>query len=144
MVSHVVKTGLGLLCLVGAGAITAATPQSTPLLVQCTATGTKFFAPAMSAPEVCARFGRALAAAHPTPVSSGRGEPGDRLVVQLLFQAHGVASVTAIYLHLGSITPLPVYELATSDRHFSASDIDRLASDVARGLKMGKAQKGPG
>jgi hypothetical protein len=58
----------------------------------------------------------------------------DGLSVELRFGPRGMASAKAIHLRAGRPIPLPVYELAISDRPFRASDIDALAGDVARGL----------
>ena len=122
-----------------------AVPKSGVLPVHCSATGTKFFAPAMTSTDVCARFVRALSTGTSTGAVLSTAQPtGDGLVVELHFLPQGVASARAARWHAGRSLPLPVYEVAISDRQFAATDIDRLAGDVARGiaLKPASARKG--
>ncbi len=134
MFGRVGNTGLALLSLGATGSVMAAMPI--PMPIQCSATGTKSFAPAMTAPEVCARFIRALGVAAKRPVSPGITAPRDGLVVELRFLPGGMASARATRLSAGESYPLPLYELAVSDRSFSLKDIDTLAADVERGLKI--------
>jgi hypothetical protein len=138
MVDQAVTAGLGLLCLGAAGQAVAAAPMP----VQCSAVGTKFFASAMTEPDACARFARALGPATRTTISLTTVPLRDGLSVELRFGPRGMASAKAICLRAGRPIPLPVYELAISDRQFSASDIDALASDVARGLSAALPEKG--
>ena len=117
----------------------AAAPQPKPLPIQCSATGVKFFAPAMTAAGVCARFVGALGAAMPSALP-----PGERLVVELRFLPHGVASAKVTQLRAGRLQSLPVYELAISDRQFAVTDVDSLARDVGRAIRAGTSRKGKG
>jgi hypothetical protein len=110
--------------------------------VQCSAVGTKFFAPAITAPDACARFVRTLGAETRTSTSLRTVPLRDGLSVELRFGPRGMASAKAISLRAGRPIPLPVYELAISDRQFRASDIDALAGDVARGLDVALPGKG--
>ena len=140
MVARVAHSGLTLLCLGLAGPAIAAAPMP----VRCTVIGTKFFAPTVPETELCTRFVRALGAAAHLPTSLNTAAAPDGLIVELRFGPRGMASAKASRLRAGRTISLPVYELAISDRQFAPSDIDMLASDVARGLTAGMARKGKG
>jgi hypothetical protein len=139
MVARIGNPGLALLCLGAAGPVVAAPP--TP--VQCSAIGLKNLAPATSAPSICAHFVHVLGAATRTPMSLSTAPPRDGLTVELRFGPRGMASARVMRWRAGKATPLPVHELAISDRQFGMSDIDTLAGDIARGLTAGRA-KGKG
>ncbi len=112
----------------------ATAPQTSAMPILCTATGTKFFAPAMTAADVCARFVRVLG-----PLSIR-----DRLIVELRFVPRGLASAKATRFSAGRPQHLPVYELAISDRQFAVTDIDSLARDLARAMTSNTPRKGKG
>ena len=137
------SSGWSLLSLVGAGTAMAAAPQPRTMPVQCSATGTKFFVPAMTATDVCARFVQAYAIATRAPATLSVALPSSGgLVVELRFLPQGIASAKATQLCDGRPQPLPLFELAVSDRRFAADDINRLAADVARGITMRAAIAG--
>jgi hypothetical protein len=138
MIARICNSGLALFCLGHAGPATA----TTPVPVQCSASGTKSFVPAITAPAACAHFVRALGAATGTRTSLNIAPPRDGLIVELRFGSRGMASVQVVQFRAGRPQSLPVYELAISDRPFRGSDIDSLASDVARGLSADVPGKG--
>lgn len=112
---------LGLIGMLGAVSGMACTTSASPPAVQCAASGAKLFQPPMSAQAICARFDAALskARAGATPVT-----------VELRFKPPGVA--TAVVKQAGGTRE---FNLAVSDRAFRAADLDKLATDVAAGLR---------
>lgn len=138
---HVGKSVLAGFSLAGTGVALAASAPVSPVVVRCLATGTKYFVPGVSADQVCQRFVQAYGRASGTAVSMravARGRSG--LVVDLGFRPPGIASARVVELRAGKPRLLPLYEMAVSDRKFLTSDIDRLAMDVAAGMRRGAAR----
>lgn len=133
---------MALIGLLGASITMAARPAAQAMPVQCSATGAKLLAPAMTAAEACARFVRALSGATGKPATLAAAAPADGLVVELRFLPRGMASARATRLRAGRAQALPLYELAVSDRKFAPRDIDTLAASVAQGVTMAAATKG--
>ena len=127
--------------LAGTGVVLAASSPVTPVAVQCTATGVKYFAPGVSPDQVCQRFVQSFGRASGTAVVARAVPPGrNGLAVDLIFLPQGIASARATRVRTGGLQQMPVYQLAVSDRKFLSSDIDRLAMDVAAGMRRGAAR----
>ena len=57
------------------------------------------------------------------------------LAAELNFRPQGLVSAKVTRFRNGLAVSFPLYEMAVSDRKFAAGDIDRLAADVAHGMK---------
>jgi hypothetical protein len=104
--------------------------ESNPPAISCTADSGKAFSSALTPDMICDRFMRSI------------GNKSGTVRVELRFLANGVASAKIWQLREGQWTPLPLFEMAVMDRPFSASDIDRMAQDVAQWMAVAPKTEG--
>jgi hypothetical protein len=121
--------GLGLIgaggCAAPKGVMEGKQHQSSAR-VRCHATGAKLIAPAMTAEAICARFSAAIELAIAA---------GETLSVDLKFLPNGVVTAIVTRVRAGKTSAPVDFNLAVSDRGFGLRDLDRLAADVAAGLR---------
>lgn len=128
---------MALLCLWGATTAMTAAPRSATVPVTCAATGAKLLSPAIAPGDICDRFIAALGTAARRPVRAA-AQVSEGLKVDLSFRAPGIATANVVRVRAGRAQPPVSYELAVSDRALRASDVERLAGDVARGVFAAK------
>jgi hypothetical protein len=118
---------LGFAAMTLTGQATSEAAAAKVTAVGCTADSGKAFAPALTPQQICDRFTRAL------------GSKASELRVELHFSKLGLASAKAAQRRNGKWVDLPLFELAVMDRRFNASDVERLAKDVLRGMNSAAA-----
>ena len=103
--------------------------------IQCSVrTGNKLLAP-MTSEAICLRFVGAFSRVSGIVASTAASPPADGLVVALHFRPQGVASAEITRIRSGKAAAPASFNLAVSDRAFTADDIDRLAASAAQGLR---------